>query len=103
MKFRWRRGIIFNLHTFFIFKKEVFKGRLVEPVWWFCEKPLLLIALLFYMILGTLGLMPVGVIQGFALHASLENLIREALHEVLSRISKISGVVGFSDLPAWRG
>ncbi|CAZ82991.1 unnamed protein product [Tuber melanosporum] len=27
----------------------------------------------------------------------------EALHEVLSRISKISGVVGFSDLPAWRG
>ncbi|PUU75456.1 PXA domain-domain-containing protein [Tuber borchii] len=27
----------------------------------------------------------------------------EALHEVLSRISKISGVVGFSDLPTWRG
>ena len=27
----------------------------------------------------------------------------ETLHEVLSRISKISGVVGFSDLPTWRG
>ncbi|PUU75454.1 hypothetical protein B9Z19DRAFT_1067406 [Tuber borchii] len=26
----------------------------------------------------------------------------EASHEILSRISKISGVVGFSDLPAWR-
>ncbi|RPA99434.1 hypothetical protein L873DRAFT_1767608 [Choiromyces venosus 120613-1] len=27
----------------------------------------------------------------------------EALHEVLSRISKISGVVGFGDLPVWKG
>ena len=100
MKFRWRRGISFNLHTFFIFLKKRCSRGGWWGLWWFCEKPLLLIALLFYMILGTLGLMPVSVIWGFVLHASLENLIQEALHEVLSRISKISGVVGFSDLPA---